>query len=439
MSKRKSITLLSIISVVVAILLVLTFARFPIGEIKEYKSALGAIELDYDIEGGTAYTLTLASDNEEEVEDVNDVISVLEYRLSALGYSVYTVKAVKSVDSDVLDYDIRIETKTTETLASDIAVVSAYGEVKFFGGTSANPTEEIMDDIKVVAGAEYLGMTSDGTNTYYQVAINFTDQAHDVIMDKITEAESGEGSFYLEIKLNDTVLLSGSSALDKSYFNGNTLYITSQNEASAKQMVLQMQSGGLAYKYDLSDPVSVSSPYGDDLGLKISVVIAVMSLAIMVALILMYKGFGIVSALSVLLFILIETWMLIAVPGITLSLGGVVGIILATVLCAYALFLTSARVKEEYAHSEKTVRAAINKGFKSSLVPVISAHVVSGLVVIALLAFTSGIINNFAVTFGIGVVVSAIASLVFSRMFTALILPLAKDKEKFLNTKKAEV
>ena len=439
MSKRKSITLLSIISVVMAIVIVLTFARFPIGEIKQYNSALGAIELDYDIDGGTAYTLTLAKDNEEEVEDVDDVISVLEYRLSALGYSAYSVKAVKSTDGDVLDYDIRIETKSTETLASDISVVTAFGEVKFFGGTSANPTEEILSDVKVVSDCKYVGSASDGTNTYYQVSIDFTDEALDVIMDKIDEAESGEGSFYLEIKLDETVLLSGSSALDKSYFDGNTLFITSSTESSAKQMALQMKSGGLAYKYDVSDAMEVTSPYGENVGTKVAIAVSVFVLLIMIALIVVYKGFGIISALSALLFILIETWMLIAVPGIVLSLGGVVGIILATVLLAYGLVITCERVKEEYSHSEKTVKAAINKGFKSSLIPVISAHVVCGFIAIAILSLTSGVINNFAVTFGIGIVVSLIATLVFTRMFTSLIMPLAKNKEKFLNMKKAEV
>ena len=87
MSKGKSITLLSIISVLVAFVLVMTFIRFPIG-INNYNSVLGAIELDYDIEGGTAYTLKLAKDNVEDVEDVDKVVKTLDYRLRELGCQV---------------------------------------------------------------------------------------------------------------------------------------------------------------------------------------------------------------------------------------------------------------------------------------------------------------------------------------------------------------
>ena len=73
MKKGRSITLLSLICLVMAFLVVMTFIRFPVG-VKNYNGVLGAIEKDYDIAGGTAYNLTLARDNTEEVEDINEVI-----------------------------------------------------------------------------------------------------------------------------------------------------------------------------------------------------------------------------------------------------------------------------------------------------------------------------------------------------------------------------
>ena len=69
MSKGKSITLLTIISVLMSLLLVMTFLRFPIG-VKDYNSPIGAIKLDYDIAGGVAYTLALNENNEEEIDDL---------------------------------------------------------------------------------------------------------------------------------------------------------------------------------------------------------------------------------------------------------------------------------------------------------------------------------------------------------------------------------
>ena len=50
MKKGTSIVLLSIISAIMAFMLVMTFVRFPVGAVKNYNSVLGAIELDHGME-----------------------------------------------------------------------------------------------------------------------------------------------------------------------------------------------------------------------------------------------------------------------------------------------------------------------------------------------------------------------------------------------------
>ena len=115
MKKGKSITLLTILSILMACLLVLTFARFEMG-VKNFNSVLGAIELDYDIDGGTAFVATLAKDNIDEVgDDIESVVKTVEKRMTALGYSAFSVDAVKSVEEGVEDYDLIIKAKAPLT------------------------------------------------------------------------------------------------------------------------------------------------------------------------------------------------------------------------------------------------------------------------------------------------------------------------------------
>ena len=433
MTNKKAITLLSLISLFMVAVMFFTFAKFSVGEVKEYMSALRTIEVDYDLEGGVAYTYSLDKDNEEEVEDINAVINTLETRLEALGYSTYSVKAIKSPDKDVLDYDIRIEAKGTDSLSSDIGVVMSYGAVEFYGGSSANPTEQILEGINVVKTAKYIGSYVDTDNTTkHQVAITFTNEGYEALIEKI----NSESSYYLEVRLGDTVLLSGTSAISESYFADKTLGVTSTSEAQAKQMALQISSGGLNYKYNKVDSVDIDSLYGARVAMRVAIAVACIIVLLMVALILCYKGFGIISAISALIFIIAQIWLFVAVPGVVITLDGVFGLLLAIMLCAYSLVLVCNRVKEEYAHSEKTVKAAINKGFSMALIPTLNMHFVAGAISILLLIFASGSLYSFAVTLGIGTIVSFICSTVFTRMFTALILPVAKNKEKFLDMKK---
>lgn len=436
MTKNKAITLLSIISVIVAFVLAMSFVRFSVG-IKNYNSVIGAIELDYDLKEGTAYTLTLSEDNEEEVDDINKVIDTLEYRLEELGYTHYSIKALKSTDSTVKDYDIRIATRTTDSLATDISVVAAHGEVKIFGGTSPNPTTEILEDVVVIADSQYLGTQSNGEETSYPVSISFTEEGYNGLIELIDGVEDGS-SYYIEIKLGDKVLLSGSQAITKDYFNDKSLTVYPTDEASAKQMALQMRTGGLKYLYEIEDPVTISSTYGANVDTRALIVVCALAIITMVALVVLYKGLGVIGALSMLLFVLIETLMLIAVPNVVLSIGGVIGIVMATMLTAVGVAYIMNSIKVEFANSEKTVVAAIKKGFKDTFMPIIGAGVVSGVFALALLLLTSGITKGFAITFGIGTVVGLLTTLLFTRMYTALILPLFENKEKFLNLKREE-
>lgn len=435
MNKGKSITLLSIISVLMACVLVFTFMRFEVG-VKNYNSLLGAVELDYDLEGGVAYTLTLADDNEEEVGDnIDAVIDTLEYRLDQLGYGAYSVKAIKSLEDGVEDYQIRIETKATTTIDSDIAVVTAFGALKFYGGAEENPTTEILDDIKVIESAKYNGEITSGT---YEISIKFTKDGYNALMD-LVDAES---SYYLKITLGEsadgTEKVLFSDKIESSYFNKRVMPLYTSSEAGARQMAVQVQNGGLAYKYDVSRSVAVTSPYGEDIALKCAVAIISLALVLIIAMFIAYKGFGWITALSSILFLLAEGWLLIGVPGIVVSMGGIVGIISAIVLNAIGMIILGKRVKEEFANSEKTAKAALSKGFSEALVPTINVNVVAGIFALALLVFAKGVIKAFAVTFGIGAVVALVSTLVFTRMFNALIFPLVKKKETFLGKKKSE-
>ena len=436
MKKGKAITLLSIVCVLMAVLLAMTFVRFSYG-IYDYNSILGAVNLDYDIEGGTAYTLTLADDNEENDVDIENILKTLSDRLDALGYKGYSVSALKEEEEGVDDYSVRIETKATDSLASDIAAVSAYGEVKFFGGTSSDPTEEIMNEEKAVRDSRYVGSYNDGSNTVYQVSLVFTDYGYNTLIDAINAASSSDSSssYYLKITVGETTLLN--SAITASSIVDKTVYITSQSESGAKQVALQIRTGGLAYKYDVSDAQDITPVFGSNTSMLLLITVAAFAILTIAAFLVLFKGYGVVAALSFTLFFLIEIAMLVAVPGIILSVPGVIGIVFASIICIDGLVITVARIKEEFAGG-KTVRAAVRNGTNRAFRPILNTNVIALAVALLLFAFTGGTLNCFAITLGIGVVVSFISTVLFTRMFINLILPVCGNSEKFFNLKRSE-
>ncbi len=443
MKKWKATTLLSIVSVILAFLVVMTFARFPIG-IKNFNSVLGAIETDYDISGGNAFTYTLAKDNEQAIEDIDSVIETLEYRLDSLGYKTYSVKAIKPAGEELADYSIRIEAKADSrngstalnTLSTDIATVMTYGEIELFGGDAASPTTQILEDVNVIDSAKYDGVYVDADNqAYYQVAIRFTDEAYEYI-----EEQMDAGAFYLKVQLSgsETVLLDGSTALSADYFNNQTIAINATSEAGAKQIALQLSSGGLAYKFELDDTtagVTVTSPYGENTERNVVIAISILCLAVIAVMFVTNKGFGVIYALCMIAFIIVDLLMMIAVPGIKISMGGVIGIALSVLLTADGFIITTKRMNEEFA-SGKTFKAALKTGFKRAFVPIINISLISGITGLLIFIFANGSLQSFGITLGIGAVVSFVTTVLFTRMFASLITPLVKNKEVFFNVNK---
>ncbi len=442
MKKGLSVTLLSVVAVLTAVLAFFTFVRFSVG-INRYNSILGAVNTDYDLSGGTAYTLTLADDNLEEVADVNEVVNTLKTRLTSLGYQTFSVKALSDAGLDEhADYDIRIELRgnineygevDTSVLASDVAVAAAYGEIKFYGGTSANPTEEILTEGKAVKSAAYKGVyaTVSGGSAY-RVDIEFSDYGYKTLSELM-----GESSYYLKITLGDTVLMSGDGAISKASFNGKALSITTSTENYARQAALQIESGGLAYKYDISEGEEVSSPYGKNLGTASVIGILAIVVIFVAYAFVKYRGYGCAYALSTILFALLYIAMLVAVPGVKVAVGGVFGVIVALFLTVFGTEKVGSLIKAEYAKG-KTVKSAVKAGFDGALAPVLISCAVALFTSLLLLIFAVGTLKSFAAVLAIGSVLSAVTTLILHRAFSSLLLSAAGYKEGFMNLKRQD-
>lgn len=439
MKKGTSIVLLSILSVLMAFVLVITFARFPVGTNKSFNSVLGAIELDYGMSDSAVYTLEL--DKTSDIpEDITDVLSTIENRLVKLGFTNTSVKAVRDSDSDV--YDIRVIVNPdindnyepdTDSVTSAVQTAVAYGELHFYGGTSENPTDELFIGYNPIDKVEYSGYSD--TSDAYLLNITFTRNAFDEISDIMDD-----GDFYFLAKLGDDELspFDGSSAISSSYFNDRTIAIQTSSEITAKQMALQISTGGLAYKYSVSENVALISPiYGNNIAVISLITIGALLLLYIIVMIISNKGLGLVAGLTTLFYALTTVLMLIAVPGVKLSIGGIIGLLTATVFAVDGTVILTKRIKEEYSMG-KTVKSAVKFGYKRALMPVLNIGVIGGISALVLLLLCSLEIKAFAVTFGIGIVVALICSLVISRMYLALLLPLAKNKEKFLNLKRED-
>ena len=134
-------------------------------------------------------------------------------------------------------------------------------------------------------------------------------------------------------------------------------------------------------------------------------------LLILVFMLLVYRLPGLVADISLLAYIAIVTFIMTYFR-VNLSLPGIAGIILSVGMAVDANVIIFGRMKEELA-AGKTVKASVSAGFDRAFIAILDANVTTLIAAVVLYYFGTGPIQGFAITLGIGTVVS---------MFTAIVV-----------------
>lgn len=442
MGKKKSIALLSIISVVLAILMVMTFASFRVGEVKRYTSLLSYVDLSGDLEDGYSYVIKHSEDDYEDI-DIDDVVKTLETRLEALNYSDYKITLLS--DGFESDYKIRLDIEAKETTSSDIQSIIAYGDVIFYGGDSGSE-EEIAAGASLLDNVYYYGQEVDGA---FPIVVDFTSEGYNTILEAIEafEAEHTDEQFNLKVVLgDDNVLVNMPITADafKQYSTGEMMLTGPTSAAEAERFAFQMITGGLEYKYEIVDGDSftggiriITPLMGVNVANLLVWAIGIAIIAVIAALCIMYRGVGIAMAIAYIAQALAQVLMLYLVPGITVSFGSVMGIVFALILGAVMSFVFADKIKKEFAQG-KTMRAAIKSAYGKPALTALDMCVTSGILALALFIFANSAVKAFAITFGIGVVLACIMSVLLSHLMVSIMVSVSNGNEKFLALKKED-
>ena len=134
-------------------------------------------------------------------------------------------------------------------------------------------------------------------------------------------------------------------------------------------------------------------------------------LIILLFMIIVYRLPGVVAAISLIGYITLDV-LVLALTRANLSLPGIAGIILSIGMAVDANVIIFERIKDEL-RLGKTVGAALDAGFHRALVAIIDANVTTAIAAVVLYIFGTGTIKGFAITLGLGIIVS---------MFTAIVL-----------------
>lgn len=126
-----------------------------------------------------------------------------------------------------------------------------------------------------------------------------------------------------------------------------------------------------------------------------------------------YRLPGVVADFSLIVYALLVLWAFWGVR-VVLTLPGIAGFILSIGMAVDFNIIIYERVKEEI-RAGKSLRAGVESGFSRAFVTVIDAHVTTLIAAVTLYILGSGSVKGFALTLGVGIIVSLFTALTFTR------------------------
>ena len=373
------------------------------------------IRLGLDLEGGVSVTYqayktdsTGKRTGEQPTDkDMADTIYKMQKRVETLES---TEAAVYQEGSDRVTIDIPGASDSEEVL-KELGKAGAlyfilYSDLKTEKGGTPNEGDKVVyDKSKVLLTGDMIGEATSGSRqqegtgkTEYGVSIKFAGKGIKKFA-KITGEHVGE---QLAI-VYDEKLVSAPNL--KEEISGGECWISgSFTSESAEQLASTVRIGALPLELENIHGNVVGATLGSQ-ALKSSLFAGVVGLILVIIfMIVMYRISGVAASIALIFYV---GAMLLALNGlnVTLTLPGIAGIILSIGMAVDANCIIFTRIREELA-TGKTVASAIDNGFSKAMSAIIDGNVTTLIAALVLYLKGSGTVKGFAMTLGIGIVLS---------------------------------
>ena len=195
----------------------------------------------------------------------------------------------------------------------------------------------------------------------------------------------------------------------------------------AADLALVLEAGALPVPLKVVEIRTIGASLGQDSidkGIRAGVIAVVIVVLIMVV---YYKFSGMLAIAGLLLYML-YTLAMLAGFGAALTLPGLAGFVLSIGIAVDANVLIFERIREELDHG-KSVRTAIDEGFKHAMSAIVDSNVSTALTAVVLYQFGSGPVRGFAVTLLAGIAASMVTSIFVVRTFFLLWLQRSRSAQ----------
>ncbi len=399
-----------------------------------YKTQIGdskyAFKLGLDLNGGTELTYK-ADISKVKSGNVSDAMSslrdVIERRVNLFGVGEPVVQVVNpGIVTGLSDYRLLVELPGVTDIEQAVALIGKTPQLDFRlvrpevkNLTGEQLKDKTVDEIFLPTGLDgqyidsaQLQFTNTGSRQIAGqpiVALTLTKEGKDLFA-KITRENKGE---VLAIFLDGVVI--SSPVIQDEITDGKAIISGGFTADEAKSLVRDLNYGALPVPIELISTQTIGASLGENA--KTSGVKAGLwgFALIAIFLILWYRLPGFLASISLVIYIIISLAIFKLIP-VTLTAAGIAGFILSIGMAVDANVLIFERTKEELKKG-KSIYESLHEGFSRAWLSIRDSNISSIITAVILFWLGTSAIKGFALTLGLGVLISMFTAITVSRTF----------------------
>ncbi|QBY44913.1 hypothetical protein ArsFIN_35000 [Arsenophonus nasoniae] len=192
------------------------------------------------------------------------------------------------------------------------------------------------------------------------------------------------------------------------------------NPTEARQLSLLLRAGALIAPIQIVEERTIGPTLGlqnIEQGMKASLAGLLASVLFMI---IYYRKFGLIASSALLANLILIMGIMSLLPGATLTMPGIAGIVLTLAVAVDANVLINERIKEELKNG-RSIQQAIHEGYKGAFSSILDANLTTVITATILYAVGTGSIKGFAITTAIGIATSMFTAIVGTRAIVNLL------------------
>lgn len=393
-------------------------------KLEEYRNSYvrhGGLYLSADTDDG------VLDENREVTQEFKDAFEAAKKEIA----SRYEEKKYSSFRVSVVDdYALRVEVPSSDTSAGTTLTYFSYtGEFTLSDGTNT-----LFEEGKNVVASDYFdGFAAKTSRDSAYIQIDLTSKGRALIKDITTTLSESSGTLYFKVGDQQIIPLTVSSVMDEKTMaiSGSYTYETASTVAALLNSAVRAGDLGLTFTVD---EVRTSAPvYGEKAQTLLYIALLVILVAAIVLPIVKYRGFGGAMAYSTLSYLIITAlcFGFITSSVFEFTLGSVIifllGLLTTVLLNAYVY----GAIKSEF-ETGKTVESSVKSGYKKTVWGVVDIYAVLVAASVALLIGAAGL-HTMALQALICFISGAFCSLLWTRFINCMMLSASKNKYKYFH------